>query len=128
VEAWQEGTETWRVLRAYFPGSIETHSLVENFYFGDNLMLRRHDYNVNIAGGFGAAQLTSNYIHANDIRLPSKRRAQNDENSSRDRWFVYCCFSIFRISRDYSCRLGEISNDFTEWTNNDRKHGDEHVE
>jgi hypothetical protein len=39
---WQEGAETWRVLRAYFPGSIETHSLVQNFYFGDDLMLRRH--------------------------------------------------------------------------------------
>jgi hypothetical protein len=38
-----------RVLRAYFPGSVETHSLVQNFYFGDDLMLRRHDYNVNIA-------------------------------------------------------------------------------
>jgi hypothetical protein len=63
------------VLRAYFPDSIETHSLVENFYFGDDLMLRRHDYNVNVAGGFGAAQLTSNYIQANGIRLPTKRRA-----------------------------------------------------
>jgi hypothetical protein len=63
------------VLRAYFPGSIETHSLVQNFYFGDDLMLRRHDYNLNLAGGFAAAQLTSNYIKANGISLPSKRRA-----------------------------------------------------
>jgi hypothetical protein len=31
VEPWQEGAETWRVLRAYFPGSIETHSLVQNY-------------------------------------------------------------------------------------------------
>ena len=54
------------MLRAYFPGSIETHSLVQNFYFG---------YDVNIADGFGVAQLTSNYIQANDIGLPSKRRA-----------------------------------------------------
>ena len=75
VEPWHEGAETWRVLRAYFPGSVETHSLVQNFYFGDDLMLRRHDYNVNIAGGFGGAQLTSNYIQANGIGLPSKRRA-----------------------------------------------------
>jgi hypothetical protein len=75
VEAWQEGKEKWRVLRAFFPGSIETHSLVQNFCFGDDLMLRRHDYSVNIAGGFGASQLTSNYIQANGIRLPSKRRA-----------------------------------------------------
>jgi len=44
-------------------------------YSGEDLMLRRHDYNVNVAGGFGAAQLTSNYIQANGIGLPSKRRA-----------------------------------------------------
>jgi hypothetical protein len=30
---------------------------------------------VNIAGGFGAWQLTSDYVEANGIRLPTKRRA-----------------------------------------------------
>jgi hypothetical protein len=75
TEAWREGTETWRVLRAYFPGSIETQSLVQDFFFGEDLMLRRHDYQVDIAGGFGAAQLTTDYVTANDIRLPTKRRA-----------------------------------------------------
>lgn len=44
-------------------------------YAGEDLMLRRHDYNVNIAGGFAAAQLTSDYAVANGIRLPTKRRA-----------------------------------------------------
>src|ERR1035437_6984252 len=44
TEAWREGEETWRVLRAWFPGSIETHSLVQDFFFGEDLMLRRHDY------------------------------------------------------------------------------------
>ena len=39
------------------------------------MMLRRHDYNLNLAGGFAAAQLTSNYIQANAIGLPSQRRA-----------------------------------------------------
>ena len=75
TEAWREGAETWRVLRAYFPGSIETHSLVQDFFFGEDLMLRRHDYSVNIAGGFGAAQLTSDYVTADGVRLPTKRRA-----------------------------------------------------
>jgi hypothetical protein len=65
----------WRVLRAYFPGSIDTHCLVQDFFFGEDLLLRRHDYSVNIAGGFGAAQLTSDYAEANGIRLPTKRRA-----------------------------------------------------
>jgi hypothetical protein len=75
TEPWQEGSETWRVLRAYFPGSIETHCLIQDFFFGGDLMLRRHDYSVNIAGGFGAAQLTSDYVGANGLRLPTKRRA-----------------------------------------------------
>ncbi len=75
TEPWREGPETWRVLRAYFPGSIETHSLVQDFFFGEDLMLRRHDYNVNIAGGFAASQLTSDYATVDGIRLPTKRRA-----------------------------------------------------
>lgn len=75
TEPWREGTETWRVLRAYFPGSIETHSLIQDFFFGEDFLLRRHDYSVNIAGGFPAAQLTSNYLTVDGIRLPTKRRA-----------------------------------------------------
>jgi hypothetical protein len=80
TEPWQEGTETWRVLRAYFPGSIETHCGIQDFFFGEDLMLRRHDYNVNVAGGFAAAQLTSDYVVANGIHLPTKRRAYTRGN------------------------------------------------
>ena len=75
TEPWREGTETWSVLRAYFPGSIETHSGIQDFFFGEDLMLRRHDYSVNVAGGFEAAQLTSDHVVANEIHLPTKRRA-----------------------------------------------------
>ena len=38
-------------------------------------MLRRHDSSVNIAGGSGEAQLTSGYVEANGVRVPTKRRA-----------------------------------------------------
>jgi hypothetical protein len=75
TEPWREGEETWRVLRAYFPGSFETHSAVQDFFFGEDLLLRRHDYQVNIAGGFAAAQLTSSYTQAGGIHLPTRRRA-----------------------------------------------------
>jgi hypothetical protein len=75
TESWREGAETWRVMRGYFPGSIETHSLIQDFFFGEDLMLRRHDYNVNIAGGFGASQVTSEYLVANGVHLPTKRHA-----------------------------------------------------
>jgi hypothetical protein len=72
---WQQGNETWRVLRVYFPGSIETHCQIQDFYFDKRFELRRHDYSVNIAGGFPAAQIMLEYTEANGVRLPSKRRA-----------------------------------------------------
>jgi hypothetical protein len=75
IEPWHQGTETWSVLRAYLPGSIDTHCLVQDFFFGDDFLLRRHDYALTIAGGFAAAQLTSDYTEAGGIRLPTKRRA-----------------------------------------------------
>lgn len=75
MEPWNEGEETWRVLRATFPSSLETHSRVQLFYFGDDMRLRRHDYNVDVAGGFDAAQLTSDYVEADGILLPTRRRA-----------------------------------------------------
>ena len=34
IEPWRENGEIWRVLCAVFPGSIETHSLVQDFFFG----------------------------------------------------------------------------------------------
>ncbi len=75
IEPWTERDETWSVLRAEFPDSIATHSKVQDFYFGDDLLLRRHDYAVDVAGGFAAAQLVQDYISADGIRMPSKRRA-----------------------------------------------------
>jgi hypothetical protein len=75
IEPWTERDEQWRVLRAEFPRSIETHSEVQEFYFGEDRLLRRHDYRVNIAGGFPAAQLTSEYVESGGIRLPTRRRA-----------------------------------------------------
>jgi len=75
AEQWKQDGGTWRVLRARFPSSIETHNRVQDFFFGDDLMLRRHDYHVNIAGGFPAAQLVTQHVNANGISVPTVRRA-----------------------------------------------------
>jgi hypothetical protein len=77
IAPWTEDDQNWRVLRAQFPDAIASHSAVQDFFFGDDLLLRRHDYNVDVAGGFEAAQLVYDYIEADGIRLPSKRRAYN---------------------------------------------------
>jgi hypothetical protein len=63
------------VLQARFPGSVETHNRVQDFFFGDDLMLRRHDYHVNIAGGFPAAHLISQPVSVDGMSVPTVRRA-----------------------------------------------------
>ena len=73
------------MLRARFPRSIATHGERQDFFFGADLLLRRHDYNVEVAGGFAAAQLMYDYIEADGIRLPSKRRAYTRGTDSRPR-------------------------------------------
>jgi hypothetical protein len=74
-DPWTEGDEVWRVLRAYLPGHIISHCALQRFYFGGDGLLRRHDYHVDIAGAFAAAQLTTDYTEANGIKLPTRRRA-----------------------------------------------------
>jgi hypothetical protein len=75
VEPFAEGREVWRRLRARFPASLATHSELQDFFFGEDLMLRRHDYSVDVAGGFPAAQYVNDYVEADGLRLPTKRRA-----------------------------------------------------
>ena len=101
IEPWKQGSETWRVLRARFPGSIETHSRIQDFFFDDSRMLRRHDYQVNVAGGFPAAQLTSGHVRADGISLPTKRRAYTRDPDRRpilDMLMVAIDFSDVKFS------------------------------
>lgn len=52
----REGSEVWRGLRVRFPDAIASHSKDQDFYFGEDFLLRRHDYNLEIAGGIPVAQ------------------------------------------------------------------------
>jgi len=75
IEPWKEGSEIWRGLRVRFPPSITSHSTEQEFYFGPDLLLRRHDYRLEIAGGPPIAQYVHDIIEADGFRFPSKRRA-----------------------------------------------------
>ena len=71
----EDNGEIWVGLQAQFPPEIATHSSVQEFYFGDDRLLRRHDYRVDVAGGFPAVQYVYDIVEADGIKLPSKRRA-----------------------------------------------------
>ncbi|WP_120321160.1 hypothetical protein [Catellatospora citrea] len=83
IEPWREGDELWRGLRATFPPEIASHSTDQDFYFGPDHLLRRHDYHVDVAGGFAAAQYVYDCVEADGIVLPTRRRAYRRDSDGR---------------------------------------------
>jgi hypothetical protein len=101
IAPWQEDQESWRGLRVEFPEHIASHSRVQNFYFGDDFLLRRHDYHVDVAGGFAATQYVSEYVEAQGFRFPTRRRAYlrgGDLQPLRERVMVAIDLSDYRLS------------------------------
>ena len=83
IEPWQEGNETWRRLEVTFPDYIATHSKKQVFYYGEDGLLRRQDYRVEIFGGLPGAHFTYDYKEFSGIMIPTKRRVygRNEDNS-----------------------------------------------
>jgi hypothetical protein len=78
-----ENNERWSGLQAHFPDHFASHSSLQEFYFGSDFLLRRHDYRVDVAGGFAAIQYVYDIVEADGIKLPSKRRAYRCDESGR---------------------------------------------
>jgi hypothetical protein len=75
IPAIVEEGEQWRGLRVRFPKHIASHCEVQDFYFGPDMLLRRHDYNVDVAGSFPAAQYIDGYVEVQGLMMPTRRRA-----------------------------------------------------
>jgi hypothetical protein len=74
LEPWDEAGQHWRRLRVAWPSHLATHSTEQTLYFGDDGLLARHDYDVEIGGGTSAAHYVSDYDEVAGIRLPTKHR------------------------------------------------------
>jgi hypothetical protein len=101
IEPLEEGAERWRGLRAKFPTHIASHSDVQDFYFGDDFLLRRHDYHVDVAGSFPAAQYVDSFVDVQGLRMPTRRRAYvrgPDLRPVRDLLMVAIDLSNFEFS------------------------------
>jgi hypothetical protein len=75
--------ERWFGLQAQFPDNVASHSRLQEFYFGDDSVLRRHDYRVDVAGGFAAIQYVHDIVEADGIKVPSRRRAYRCDADGR---------------------------------------------
>jgi hypothetical protein len=72
IGPWQETGETWRRLEVKFPPSIATHSAEQSFYFDQDGLLKRHDYDVDVSGGTPAAHYVSELKEFSGIVVPTK--------------------------------------------------------
>jgi hypothetical protein len=75
IEPIKESTEQWRGLRVKFPKHVVSHCEEQNFYFGDDFLLRRHDYQVDVAGSFPAAQYVDGVVDVQGFKMSARRRA-----------------------------------------------------
>jgi hypothetical protein len=74
LDRWQEKGEQWRRLHVVWPGNLATHSTEQTLYFGDDGLIRRHDYDVEISGGTAAAHYISGYTRVAGIMIPTSHR------------------------------------------------------
>lgn len=66
--------ETWRRLKATFPGNVRSHTKTQISCFGPDGLLRRHDYTVDILGESQALNYASDYRNVDGIIFPVTRR------------------------------------------------------
>ncbi len=74
LDQWQEQGEQWRRLHVIWPSYLATHSTEQTLYFGQDGLIRRHDYDVEIMGGNPGAHYVSDYTQVAGIMLPTKHR------------------------------------------------------
>ena len=71
---WHEDGETWHPLKATFPDSVASHNREQVSYFGEDGLLRRHEYTVDIMDGARGVNYASDYRDVDRIQVPTTRR------------------------------------------------------
>lgn len=102
IESIVEDGETWRGLEVIMPDDVATHSRIQKFYFGDDFLLRRQDYTLDVAGGYNVANYATDIVEAQGIRLPSKRRAYMCDDTYRpleDRLLIWIDLTNLKFAR-----------------------------
>jgi hypothetical protein len=81
--SWQEDGEEWRPLKAVIPDNIASHTREQISYFGQDGLLRRHEYVVDIMGGARGLNYAYDYREVNGIKVPTTRRVFASDGNKR---------------------------------------------
>jgi len=83
LPAWREEAEEWRPLKAIFPDDIASHTREQISYFGEDGLLRRHEYCVDIMGGARGLNYAYDYRQVDGIMVPTTRRVVGFDDNKR---------------------------------------------
>nr|WP_210743399.1 hypothetical protein [Nocardia cerradoensis] len=72
-EPWSEDGQRWRRLHVDYPATIATHSAHQVLYLDRDGLIRRRDYQVDIAGGSPAAHYVSDFDEVDGVVVPRTR-------------------------------------------------------
>jgi hypothetical protein len=67
--------EMLRGVAVRFPQGIHSHTREQRFYFGQNGLLRRHDYEVDVWANMPATHFLWDYVDVNGLKFPRRRSA-----------------------------------------------------
>jgi len=71
---WREHGESWQRLIVHYPEELEVFSKTQTIYLGEDGLLRRMDYDIEIAGNTPGAHYVGDYVEVAGIRFPTQRR------------------------------------------------------
>jgi hypothetical protein len=79
---WIEDGQRWHRLHVRYPDNIATHSPEQTLYIDDDGLIRRRDYEVDIAGGSPAAHYVSDFDEVDGVLIPRTRLiyVRDDDN------------------------------------------------
>ncbi|GAA2896599.1 hypothetical protein GCM10010517_61560 [Streptosporangium fragile] len=84
ITPWTEDGEKFRRLKVTYPSDLTTHSTEQVLYVDGNGLLRRRDYNVDIAGGAPSAHYISDHREVSGLVVPATRMIYGrDENNAK---------------------------------------------
>lgn len=83
IEPWHEDGELWRVLKVTFPDEYAAHTRTQYSYFGEDGLLRRHLYTVDILGGAQGANYASEYRVVDGVMPATRRRVLAYDDAGR---------------------------------------------
>ncbi|MFF8593857.1 hypothetical protein ACF061_20885 [Streptomyces sp. NPDC015220] len=73
IDPWTEGGREFRRLRVTFPSTLATLSTEQVLYIGDDGLIHRRDYSVEIAGNTPAAHYVSGHQEVSGLIIPTTR-------------------------------------------------------